>query len=83
MFELSETENRIQKFKLGRLLLKFYNSGTFLSSFSVICINFLISAHIEMLITAKIEIFFPTFSTDKLFKSIPNIMQSLISIINV
>ena len=36
-----------------------------------------------MLISAETEVFCICFSTDKLFKSISNIMQRLISIVNV
>ena len=53
MFQLSEAENRIQKFRLGQQLLKFYNW-----LFSVILTNFSRCARIEMLITGKTEVFF-------------------------
>ena len=75
MHQLSEIETEFKNSNFGRLLLKFYNWY-----FSVIFTRFLISAHIELLISAKSEIFF---LTDKLFKSISNIIKSLISIVNV
>ena len=45
--------------------------------------NFPIYARIEILISAKTEVFLSNFSADKFFKSIHNIMQYLISIVSV